>query len=317
MNAILLENVGNANQSLTFKWRLEDGSMDKYVINSPKEEIELFMQNKPWSEATKNWFRTVFVNFIIRNADDYIYLSDNVGNFLNVYLCDYAYSQIVDPDPKLYSGDLNDKRLYDNFISQLPSYVKEDSVIVLPFGMDMFWDFSREDDADVSLNVQEIKDYLEYLYATGQRFERMSVPDANRLAKQWHAKLSKSLDGVDKEGEDIKTILKFPDGHSVVRLISSAALKREGKVCRHCIGKGGYDEAVSSGRLKIFSLRDSSGHQYATIEVVGSEVRQIKGHSNGPVDEKVRDHVKEFILRGRLSIAHDHRNIGLSVIDEI
>lgn len=48
-----------------------------------------------------------------------------------------------------------------------------------------------------------------------------------------------------------------------------AALKYEGDVMSHCVG--GYCPDVVEGRSRIFSLRDSSGKPYATVEVKRAE----------------------------------------------
>ncbi|MCG3772206.1 MAG: hypothetical protein JW384_03412 [Nitrosomonadaceae bacterium] len=60
-----------------------------------------------------------------------------------------------------------------------------------------------------------------------------------------------------------KNYLSLPNKQGEAQLAD--ALKYEGELMQHCVG--GYCDDVTSGRSRIFSLRDAKGNPHATIEV--------------------------------------------------
>ncbi|MBY3433292.1 hypothetical protein HFN89_03820 [Rhizobium laguerreae] len=46
------------------------------------------------------------------------------------------------------------------------------------------------------------------------------------------------------------------EGYRIVQLLSSTALDREGSLMGHCVGAGGYDGALKSGRAVFFLSTD-------------------------------------------------------------
>jgi len=144
---------------------------------------------------------------------------------------------------------------------------------------------------------------------------RMSVPEAIKQSKKWTEDINKKAS--DKEdATGTETIRKYPDGFRWVKVTSAQSLDREGKLMRHCVGS--YCGHVSSGRSIIYSLRDKKNEPHCTVEVRGNKVYQIKGKANGPVDEKYRVYVKDFIYKpfGDLEFSdYDLKNVGLISLD--
>jgi len=103
------------------------------------------------------------------------------------------------------------------------------------------------------------------------------------------------------------------------------ALKNEGEQMGHCVG--GYCDEVASGKSRIFSLRDPKGAAHATIEAIplnaisgGAkmdanlfDIQQIKGKQNGPVSDKYRQDIKDFLNSQANNVKHvaDLDNVGL------
>ena len=103
------------------------------------------------------------------------------------------------------------------------------------------------------------------------------------------------------------------------------ALKNEGDQMGHCVG--GYCDEVASGKSRIFSLRDPKGAAHATIEAIplnaisggakmGAnlfDIQQIKGKQNGPVSDKYRQDIKDFLNSQANNVKHvaDLDNVGL------
>ncbi|PDT81859.1 PcfJ domain-containing protein [Sinorhizobium sp. BJ1] len=80
--------------------------------------------------------------------------------------------------------------------------------------------------------------------------------------------------------EDETFVYDLGAGHTLVQLLSRAALRKEGIRMRHCIGSGGYDELLDDPRVQFFSVRDQDGKPIGTIEVRDGFLRQFRGPSN-------------------------------------
>ena len=72
------------------------------------------------------------------------------------------------------------------------------------------------------------------------------------------------------------------------------ALKYEGELMQHCVG--GYCDDVTSGRSRIFSLRDAKGNPHATIEVKPSGI--LTNEDFGANDLRIVEGRGEFGERG-------------------
>ena len=81
------------------------------------------------------------------------------------------------------------------------------------------------------------------------------------------------------------------------------ALKYEGDIMKHCVG--GYCPDVILGKSRIFSLRDSSGKPYATIEVkpsdVGRAIGDLPDAERAALVQKVNDEHFGGVMPGRTS----------------
>ena len=103
---------------------------------------------------------------------------------------------------------------------------------------------------------------------------------------------------------------------------SMGRLAEEGNALGHCVG--GYCSEVASGQSKIFSLRDSRGRSYATVEVapyatnIGSgrigadKILQIKGPGNGALAPEMRPFIQDFLNSGKWGEVRDLENAGVA-----
>jgi hypothetical protein len=91
----------------------------------------------------------------------------------------------------------------------------------------------------------------------------------------------KSGEIVLKDGDE-ELIMTLADGYYAVRLMTSAALDHESGEMQHCIGAGGYDQALETRAGEFYSLRDTVGRAHATMEVRTStrEIIQLQGKQN-------------------------------------
>lgn len=93
-----------------------------------------------------------------------------------------------------------------------------------------------------------------------------------------------------------EVVYEWRDGWTVQQL-GPECLDAEGEIMQHCVGSGGYDEAVAEGHSVIYSLRDPGGRPHATMEVSAKTGRfvQIQGKQNEPPVEKYLVRIREFI----------------------
>lgn len=78
-------------------------------------------------------------------------------------------------------------------------------------------------------------------------------------------------------------------GHTLVRLRSRAALRKEGTLMHHCIGKGGYEELLDDPDVLLLSVRDPEGNPLATLDVRSGYIRQFRAHGNAEPSSAIKD----------------------------
>jgi hypothetical protein len=98
-------------------------------------------------------------------------------------------------------------------------------------------------------------------------------------ADRWMRRRQASRAAAIVEGDE-ETYFDLPDGWSMVRLLSPAALDRESAIMQHCIGHGSYDGRLSQDGALFLSLRDPYGMPHATLEIDKGVVIQFQGKQN-------------------------------------
>lgn len=89
--------------------------------------------------------------------------------------------------------------------------------------------------------------------------------------------------------DDEHFIADLGTGHTLVRLCSGRALRKEGAVMHHCIGQGGYDPYLDDHDVLLASVRNSDGYPLATLEIQSGFIRQFCGVSNSEPSAAVKD----------------------------
>lgn len=82
------------------------------------------------------------------------------------------------------------------------------------------------------------------------------------------------------------------DGFTFVKLITPLALLNEGRRMRHCVAS--YIPDVINGICSIYSVRQGE-RRLATLEIAGSEMRQLKGFANAAPAKEVKQAVARFL----------------------
>lgn len=98
-----------------------------------------------------------------------------------------------------------------------------------------------------------------------------------------------------------EVIIEFPEEKlQLVRLHTEKALDYESDKMQHCVGSGGYDKGVKSGKKHIYSLRDISEDgewlPHVTIEYGEGKIKQVKGFKNKEIDAKYIPIVRQAVF---------------------
>ncbi len=117
----------------------------------------------------------------------------------------------------------------------------------------------------------------------------------------------------EEVNKDIETVMTFDDGHRIVRMLTPASLKKETAFMGHCIGQGGYDDAVIGDARRFYSLRDPQNKPHATFEVEteNNRLHQCKGKNNTSPVEKYFPYVQGFVKRERFKLTEKTLHTGL------
>lgn len=159
---------------------------------------------------------------------------------------------------------------------------------------------------DVADVFEQYRDYLEAAYFLGQCLEHGKVlwPDDlrqahDRMTERWAAGQPEEVEKLKQapvSAKARKTKYEFElDGLRIVFPLTAAAIKREGKVLKHCVG--GYADRHMKEVLTILFLRRAAapGTPYVTIEMRGNEIQQIHGYGNDLHGGNPRKTHREFI----------------------
>lgn len=155
------------------------------------------------------------------------------------------------------------------------------------------------DNEEIRLTKDDLDHIVDWLSSDSaerhrKRLEKLSVPDAYKLAQVWLTKMNAKFEKnneVDQDKEGVEIIHSFKNGFKVVKINSKYSYSREGSKMGHCVG-GYYGKDCT-----IFSLRDSDNEPHCTIEYDSEEkvVKQVKGKGNNKVADRYTSYIIEFI----------------------
>jgi hypothetical protein len=125
-----------------------------------------------------------------------------------------------------------------------------------------------------------------------------TVQDVVREADEYFRKKTANAAklAVAEDSPDEKSVYSLQEGYRIVKLLSSTALDREGSLMGHCVGAGGYDNSLKSGRAVFFSLRDPRNRPHVTMEVrvADKKVLQARGKQNAYPIQKYAKMIEAF-----------------------
>ena len=144
-------------------------------------------------------------------------------------------------------------------------------------------------------NENEVNYIIDYFSRSGDKVTpRISYDAAVLKANQWLAKLLAIKN--DKGACDFDIEHSFGNGFNLVKINSNDGLVFEGKQMLHCVG------SYSVTKSDFFSLRDSANNSHVTLQIKDDILIQVQGKANGPIEEKDKELLKEFIIKKDLSV---------------
>jgi len=151
---------------------------------------------------------------------------------------------------------------------------------------------------DLTDQINEIIDYLNNVLIETPEFDIQFIKweEAVKNSNEFHNELVKiSKDNIDKSHSSLGKIYhKFENGFFWTELLSEDALE-ETKLMGNCVGT--YAERIKSGKVIIFSLRDSKNRPHIDIECNPDidRIFQIEGKSAAPIATRYLEYVKWFV----------------------
>jgi len=141
--------------------------------------------------------------------------------------------------------------------------------------------------AAIKLLAENISELADYVSQNRVDPGRLTLNQLIYRSRRWHAALNKALKAQDRREMAKLTPPSnrvFDDGaYGVFQLDADEALHHEGKIMQHCVA--GYTTRVRGGECAIYSVRDAANLSYATLEVRGGDVWQIKGIKNAAIKD--------------------------------
>ena len=150
--------------------------------------------------------------------------------------------------------------------------------------------------------VEEAHPWLSNLDALGRPKKLMKcgsleqlVTEADKAMRRRRVSLDERARSLGMDDESFE--MDLGAGHTLVRLLSPAALDVESARMKHCIGHGAYDERLTSPDYEYYSIRDADGRPQATLELrrarildgLAWTIRQFRAASNARPDEYLAD----------------------------
>jgi|SaaInlV_200m_DNA_4_1039719.scaffolds.fasta_scaffold09492_2 hypothetical protein len=144
----------------------------------------------------------------------------------------------------------------------------------------------------------------------------MNISQAIDKSVDWTRQLQKETKHkiTVKDEPGLEFILSAGD-YAWYELTDQLCLDNEGNRMGHCVGS--YGNRVSSGNIKIYSLRDINNMPHATIEVNEGKITQIKGKENQPPVSKYKSAVLQMVKHLGVPFGdagmYDGRKIGIEL----
>jgi len=151
---------------------------------------------------------------------------------------------------------------------------------------------------------------------------RFSWEEAVAESDRWHAECKLIPGGVYSPTKPENISYTFEDGWTMQQVDTKKDLEVEGNKMDHCVGRGGYWQAVRDGKSQIYSLRDEKNEPWVTIELSGKSLReviQIMAHSDTEPEEKLRERVAEWFeneMTDAFQPAGEERTLATAIFDE-
>lgn len=148
-----------------------------------------------------------------------------------------------------------------------------------------------------SMPHPQLKDVADWMNGLAEgnrhrrRLDRISVPDAIKLAQRWRiTDNARKVSALPESANDLSIQHVFEDGFRIVRLNSDKALSNEAQAMKNCL-----HDSERFAASEIFSLRDQSNKSLATIEIRNGLLIQVKGRANSILTPQHHPYLRSFL----------------------
>lgn len=94
--------------------------------------------------------------------------------------------------------------------------------------------------------------------------------------------------------DNTQTVIEFPGGSKLVRLMTPADLAKEGVYMNHCVGGQGYQQQMTNGTTQFYSLRNHNNRPNVTMSLaLPNSLVAIKGPNN--ITNTIKPHYKALL----------------------
>jgi hypothetical protein len=162
--------------------------------------------------------------------------------------------------------------------------------------------------------------WLSNLDELGRPKKLMKFGNVEQVSGEAHkamVKANQAAVGHVADGE--KFVMEVGGGMYIVQLLTPEALDYESSKMQHCVGNGGYDEAMAKNERHFFSLRSGIANPHVTIDidVASGWVNEMKGKQNSHPDDAYLKALAPFFksrpelrfLRNTGLLFDQHRNL--------
>ncbi len=139
---------------------------------------------------------------------------------------------------------------------------------------------------------------LEHLESVQQKDQQQIDLKISKLAER-ELEVEGQYNWLDK-------VMSFDDGHYIVRLATETALDTEGAYLGHCIGRGGYDYALSGNVTEFYSLRNKDNLPCVSMSISKDNrcLVEVSGRRNSHPKSKFIPYIATFCRESFVDMAN-------------
>ncbi len=275
--------------------KIKEILLELNVVNTEEIKNEISSKYDGFAPEIQSWFNKQFYRWVINNEKlgtrigkgelySHMYHPDIVKQW-NYYENVLDWFNIADAKAGKYKWI---KKAMDN--NELVVKINLNTKVQKQANTILKWLFHIEGRVDYDSESRKII----------QKLPRLTVPEAIKRSNLHVKEMEQAAIDRLQQDKNYKVVMKFPDGYSIVKLLSGDCKDLEGDIMQNCIDRR-YDTGKVFGTdVTLFSLRDPNNRAHVIIEVVGDHVKYVKGKQNRTPIPKYQPYIIAFAKKFKL-----------------